>query len=161
MITDNYIKMCEQAEEIQKLWKPEEGDNFAYIKVVPFRREKDKLIIEKIGNFGNSRYFSQWGFKNRKLYKEVYFSENWQSNEEYIGVIWLPTQEQLQGMYKQKWANGQTYLDYFYQWAKKQYNPFVLNREDISWNELWLAFVMHEKYHKIWTGEKWIKEVIK
>ena len=25
-------------------------------------------------------------------------------------------------------------------------------------NELWLAFVMHEKYHKVWTGEKWAKE---
>jgi len=28
MINDNYIKMCEQAEEIQKAWKPKMDDKF-------------------------------------------------------------------------------------------------------------------------------------
>ena len=32
MITDNYIKMCEQAEEIQKEWEQTVGDIFIYQK---------------------------------------------------------------------------------------------------------------------------------
>ncbi len=28
---------------------------------------------------------------------------------------------------------------------------------DASMEQLWLAFVMKEKYHKIWTGEEWIE----
>ena len=31
MITNKYIKMCEKAEEIQKDWKPEDGDKYIYI----------------------------------------------------------------------------------------------------------------------------------
>jgi len=27
-----------------------------------------------------------------------------------------------------------------------------------SIEQLWLAFVMHEKYQKIWNNEKWIKD---
>lgn len=27
-----------------------------------------------------------------------------------------------------------------------------------SWEQLWLAFVMKELYHKVWSGTDWIKE---
>jgi hypothetical protein len=33
---------------------------------------------------------------------------------------------------------------------------FAENRQD-SFNELWLAFVMKEKYNKIWNGKDWVK----
>ena len=70
---------------------------------------------------------------------------------------WLPTQEQLQEMLKldpvtliyliDKFvANGE---GYWHSFAKALYpNP--------SMNELWLAFVMKEKYNKKWTGSKWV-----
>jgi len=32
-----------------------------------------------------------------------------------------------------------------------------MHRHD-SMEQLWLAFVMKEKYNKIWNGENWIKE---
>lgn len=35
---------------------------------------------------------------------------------------------------------------------------FYRSRPFESLNELWLAFVMKEKYHKIWTGEEWINK---
>jgi hypothetical protein len=25
-----------------------------------------------------------------------------------------------------------------------------------SWEQLWLAFVMKEKYNKVWNGEDWV-----
>jgi hypothetical protein len=29
--------------------------------------------------------------------------------------------------------------------------------EPTSYERLWLMFVMHEKYGKIWNGEEWVK----
>jgi len=43
-------------------------------------------------------------------------------------------------------------MDWVKEYLKK---PTIINCN--SMNELWLAFVMHEKYQKIWTGEKWVK----
>jgi hypothetical protein len=28
-----------------------------------------------------------------------------------------------------------------------------------SWEQLWLAFVMKEKYNKVWDGTEWVNEV--
>lgn len=33
-----------------------------------------------------------------------------------------------------------------------------VNTENGSFEQLWLVFVMHEKYGKRWDGEKWVKE---
>ena len=35
----------------------------------------------------------------------------------------------------------------------KEYNPYTCRLN--SMEQLWLAFVMKEKYNKIWNGEKW------
>lgn len=32
---------------------------------------------------------------------------------------------------------------------------------DATWEQLWLVFVMKEKYNKTWNGENWIKEQVK
>jgi len=65
--------------------------------------------------------------------------------------IWLPTQEQLQEMIKKRHIY---YLIKDFQIFQVKYTV-GLHINDM--NELWLAFVMKEKYHKIWTGEKWVK----
>jgi len=74
--------------------------------------------------------------------------------------IWLPRQDQLQGMVidlpRIKNFNG--LLPEIYQFAcnttiaiKNNVNP------DWSMEQLWLAFVMKEKFKKIWDGKDWIK----
>ena len=121
MITDNYIRMCEQAEEIQKLWKPKIGDWY-----VDFEGD-----VECVALMGESI------IEHHSKYDK-----------------WLPTQEQLQEMLFQG-------FDEYEHWIRKLYD-FILDlplSELMSMNELWLAFVMKEKYDKTWTGEKW--EVIK
>ncbi len=81
----------------------------------------------------------------------------------YIGIlenketsIWLPRQDQLQEMID--WNNYGSYhtslkvamLEEFYKTVKISIEP-----EDISMEQLWLAFVMKEKYNKVWTGQDW------
>jgi hypothetical protein len=124
MITENYIKMCEKAEEIQKAWKPELADWF-------YSKEIDDSVLIL-------------GFTK-------------ESRKEIRKGIWLPTQEQLQEMMIP------TLGDDFLGCA-----PLVLNRKleeslfsngiynwGTSYQELWLAFVIKEKYNKVWDGEKW------
>lgn len=70
--------------------------------------------------------------------------------------VWLPRQDQLQDMIKwnKKWYKG-AYLypliDFYESFAGNQWE---------SLEQLWLAFVMYEKYQKIWDEEKeeWVKE---
>ena len=119
MITDNYIKMCEQAKEIQKWWFPDICDLYY-----------DKLEMEtKPITF---------------LAEKIWLSERSRG----CNFIWLPIQEQLQEMIDSKPYN----LFYIFRhWYESSANIY----KGITWNELWFAFVMHEKYNKVWTGEKW------
>jgi len=70
-----------------------------------------------------------------------------------LNVIYLPTQEQLQGLLKKPlW------------WLVWHFEEFVEPMsdktffQDTTMDELWLTFVMKEKYNKIWNGETWIKD---
>jgi len=139
MITDNQIKMYERAEEIQKEWKKKRYD-YAYC-------AETKLV---------------------KLCCDISY---WETR---IDLIYLPTQEQLQEMIRENVFEKEIkkhpkyYINIgidsyicltfqFHIWLSIKggyryiHNGFTLN-------EFWLAFVMHEKYHKIWTGEKWEEE---
>jgi len=118
MITENYIKMCEQAEEIQKLWKPVDWDRFIF--------KNDKTVGLGCGHI--------------KSYMKVWY-------------IWLPTQEQFQEMMTKQGYFRFTLIELFYHFANDIFK--TNSSQKFSMNELWLAFVMKEKYHKIWTGEKW------
>ncbi len=63
----------------------------------------------------------------------------------------LERQDQLQEMVDSpaiEWL-----LDKFWYWAREGHNISpILN----TWEQLWLAFVMKEKYQRKWGGEEWI-----
>jgi len=69
--------------------------------------------------------------------------------------VWLPRQDQLQEMLL-KPTNTQfdsilRLLNFF--------SIFVaVNTNLTSMEQLWLAFVMKEKYNKVWSGEEWVSE---
>ena len=75
---------------------------------------------------------------NKKAMKKV--------NRKYI---WLPIQEQLQEMIKKRHIY---YLIKDFQIFQVKHTV-GLHINDM--NKLWLAFVMYEKYNKIWTGKIW------
>ncbi len=87
--------------------------------------------------------------------KVVYSSSNvyWDGGN---GLIWLPTQDQLQGMVISGHPDGAyqlvMLLGDFRAWFLER---ATLKQKFTSMEQLWLAFVMKEKYNKIWNGEKW------
>ena len=66
-------------------------------------------------------------------------------------VFQLERQDQLQEMVEYDWVVC----------VKRVYDfMFSLNPPEMphSMEQLWLAFVMKEKYNKVWNGTEWIKE---
>ena len=71
-------------------------------------------------------------------------------------VIWLPRQDQLQEMVKENDKGDYSLLISFRMWLNSI--PFAYSQVSImSMEQLWLAFVMKEKYDKVWDdkNEKW------
>lgn len=115
-----YVKMCERADEIQRLYP---------------------------GGLGNFHY------SNGKLGCIGYdfYSPAHEVDPEFI---WLPRQDQLQAMIAIDSAENtpQKRAALVYDFAM-----FTMFSGDkfTSMEQLWLAFVMKEKYGKRWSGESW------
>ena len=139
MITENYIKMCEQAEEIQKL--------MPHILTSTHLKGNIFICTDKY----NANYF--WRMETLIDTGDEVGSSIYGPTKN----IWLPTQEQLQAMVKDRsfhiWGNFNSLFMTANTGNRDTHR--VCWGEAKSLNELWLAFVMHEKYNKIWTGEKW------
>jgi len=149
--TKQNILMCEKAYEIQNLWKP------------------------KVGDFYDSRGNSQ--IKGVKVlqslaggkFRILLYNKNIRSIHRHI---WLPRQDQYQKMvYEDIVQNCQKTTH----WELKDYyfemltDAFKLRKWYIqdqcydydhinSMEQLWLAFVMMEKFNKEWDGEEWINQ---
>ncbi len=125
-----YIDMCEAASEIQDVWKPSradfiKGDFVGYIQDVSIVPSIVKYAINPLGEDSEVGRYA-WYFQNE--------------------LVWLPSQDQLQDM------TGWCMADNVMQSAEF----FEQNESKIgSMEQLWLAFVMKEKYNKKWNGEEW------
>ena len=157
MITENYIKMCEQAEEIQKAWVPKAGD------YVQLNKNKQIYLVSSVE-------------KSKDKKKVVFYTNIINGNDSWCYIeffkdnfIWLPTQEQLFEMLDVK--NGKD-LDLlirkisYYEYRETNY--FGCDVSYQKWcgidnkykycdsiNEMLLVMVYDLKYNKIWTGKKW------
>ena len=153
--TETYIKMCEKAEEIQEgiddgsLSGRFVGGNIIY-SIAPTNQPHDRD-----------------GYYNVTDKEAVRRCEACGNEESYIKsskYVWLPRQDQLQEMIDSWWkrygAYGEPLIKGFYDFAMF-YNPKPFRENELpvnSWEQLWLAFVMHNKYKKEWDGEDWISE---
>lgn len=137
MITDNYIKMCEKAEEIQKqrIWG-----------------------LDKRG-LKNTDFIAYDCGEGLKVYSCFEISHYWNIRQD---LIWLPTQKQLQKIWKKEYLKNPNRLGWFgcfIKFISTHYKDDLIADEYFKEiNELWLAFIMSEKYHKIWNGKDWVKE---
>jgi len=136
-----YIKMCERAEEIQSKWKPISGDVIRHIIT------RDILIVDNFDKLKDKTRITICG----------HCSLLYVLNDE---SIWLPRQDQLQEMIKMRFQNHLWSMAiYFGEWLQNKENFAGLSPIDNkSMEQLWLAFVMKEKYNKIWNGKNWINE---
>lgn len=115
--SEEYIRMCEKAEEIQALFKWEYHD-------FHWDTNENKLCIDEISTRS----------------------------------VWLPRQDQLQEILIGKDNHRCWFLYSDLAHTLKDVHNFAMNT---AWGlgsmeQLWLAFVMREKFNKTWNGKKWV-----
>lgn len=137
-ISIKYIKMCEKAKELQECYRT---DEFAKIQ-------------EKSGYWWND-FFACKDHKTQlrpmQLYKDPCPAVEGNLCLRRSNEIWLPRQDQLQDMLF-CWIGDM--IKEFYLWFVED---VVCKQHFIGMEQLWLAFVMEKKYHKIWDGEDWVE----
>ncbi|KKM71280.1 hypothetical protein LCGC14_1432190 [marine sediment metagenome] len=73
--------------------------------------------------------------------------------------VWLPRQDQLQGMVAPESKETELYpiaklLNGFFDFTK----AYKFGEHAPTMEQLWLAFVMKEKHGKVWNGTEWKEE---
>ena len=141
--SETYIKMCEKAEEIQLDWNPASGDlYYEHIDRKPLALWTDydraELLVHRI-----------IGSDDEQNLASLRISSHVKAD-----AIWLPRQDQLQEMVisRYRYEIVASLLMDFERW-RDTYG----HNELTSMEQLWLAFVMKEKYGKIWDGAKWVR----
>jgi hypothetical protein len=126
-ISKTYTKMCDKSTEIQIL-KPHylEGE---------FVSNREDFEVQQAGDWLPN------------------------SDEQYI---WLPRQDQLQEMIRQSFETEleRECLNVWYNVNQRFFSFWrdspTLEQLHGTMEQLWLAFVMKEKYNKVWNGKDWI-----
>lgn len=129
--SDIYIKQCKKAEEIQKEWKLNDGDFYVSL--------RDGVVTKVfiLGDWETRNHIAE----NRSLY------------------VWLPRLDQLQKMIDwTQWELTITKKDVIemrFAGISGNFGNGAVSGETME--QIWLAFVMKEKYGKVWEPEimKW------
>jgi len=122
--TETYIKMCEEAKEIQGVFQAKgmfETDNTDFV-------------------------------------------AGWNVASDYGDYIWLPRQDELQAMFlshkNPEWSESPTPFELNLLFVDFVQDTLYTDRlcMDIkdSMEQLWLAFLLAEKYGKYWDGAEWV-----
>jgi hypothetical protein len=128
-----YIKMCEKAKEIQRTTSDAE--------------ERDFFTCSLCGTI----YDEDSGY---------FYSNCYHYPDATPKAVWLPRQDQLQEIYADH-TYGNERANNWATYAIDQFSFWVLEKDvgfstlESSFEQLWLAFVMKEKFNKTWTGEEW------
>jgi len=93
----------------------------------------------------------------------MYFGE-YSPEELGEGHLWLPRQDQLQEMVKgdkHMHLLAYEFASYFHGTTDPLYaylgqDNFTVDADN-SMEQMWLAYVMNEKYGKVWDGTEWVK----
>lgn len=109
-----------------------------------------------------------WGFC--RFENDDLFSKNNGIHSYFIqpkteGTVWLPRQDQLQEMIKDKFHDLADLIDYFYTWCNNSIEtPKYMSsiyQEVESFEVLWLMYVMKVKFNKQWNNQTYEWELIK
>ncbi len=133
--TKQNILMCKKAVEIQEQWKVKNGDFFEAFSSVRILNHQTSVYLACY--LGDDYHYSI-------IAKDCIHEHTW-----------LPRQDQLQEMID--WLgsilighipNNMLMLSYAYQDTR-------IKVKGTSMEQLWLAFVMKEKFNKVWNGKDW------
>ena len=158
---ETYIKMCEKAEEMQAQWKPVLGD-WICSATQTLRNKKSGRNVRVV------QYV-----EDKRGYPIIHSRESMGTMDaKYcVDIIWLPRQDQLQEVMGLSDRQLMKQFRNFLIWITgvpecyDRYNTGESFPDTMpygvflpSFEQLWLAFVMKEKYNKVWNGEEWVKE---
>ena len=184
--SEQNIKMCEKAEKIQGLWFPNaspymrdlafthsdtyykrdckghrsifqkadknsswlemHGGEIGLMLITHGSRKENFIEIDE--SYPSQDCIVLWGSSSRLE------DERWLPKED---CIWLPGQDQLQEMldfYPDNPLPPHKLAKALWDYCASTGTPTPFD----SMEQLWLAFVMKEKYGKTWDGDKWVKE---
>ena len=125
--------------------------------------EIQMLWIEDTREYGD--YFAEIQ-SDGYITTDVFYSCPEENNLEYVkNPVWLPRQDQLQDMLDLKpYSFGKSYkmnigrtTDKWTMYCEDGPVHCSFSKISESLEQLWLAFVMHEKYGKTWNGKEWIR----
>ncbi len=129
--SETYIKMCKKAKKIQAIWQK-----------VPQGLWHGHYSDGYDGSF----YYIKPQDNTDDGIRCVDYEHD---TSDIAEQTWLPRQDQLQEMY-----SGDLYtLLHDFTWFIEQGDKSSM--QCTSMEQLWLAFVMKEKYGKVWDGEEW------
>lgn len=188
--TPEYLDMLKAAPKIQSLWSPNIGDYHTWnddisvigpgqFKSITGFEVRDKQTWGDKNQYGQYivGYFKEWvimdfntttPFKCKDIIKQ--FQEIYTS---YKDALWLPRQDQLQDMLKDKirhnhkntygYVKGPAPEGFIAGCLHQEFHKFMIYEDQYifcevfnSMEQLWLAFVMHEKYNKRWNDKEWV-----
>lgn len=140
--SEKYVRMCEEAEEIQR--KAKLIDNFWF---------------HGRWGVGVGTYWQPCLGCDYEMEKAFYFDGYGIKLSEKLGdMVWLPRQDQLQEMIDFDLVDRDSLLG-----LADFGGNFFHTDDSISWEQFWLAFVMQEEFNKIWVDEReeWASESIR
>ena len=132
-----YIKMCEKATEIQKLFQALEGDWY-FCRCTDIKEYPHGYGL-MILSHGDPDIVSEFLIKSPT-------------------DVWLPRQDQLQAMLDGDFWSQFCDINY---WTETDRFEIYDTKDPIdrislkSFEQFWLAFVMSEKFNKFWNGNDW------
>ena len=137
-VSETYIEMCEKAIEIQRMISRKakmSGEHTVYC------RGHHTLVSWVCGEFECAQC-----------------PDEWEVGDSIDGWVWLPRQDQLQEMCQPIAIDEliRRFFERYHRWFMSQDAPTACH---VSMEQLWLAFVMKEKFGKVWNGEDWIDKV--
>ncbi len=148
-----YIQMCKQAREIQTLWQPVAWD---YI-VCTLQQAGDDRVEVISGYCTDSGVYGHGIDGGDNCRYASYYTKKGNWLEFKADHIWLPRQDQLQDMgHVSEIHPPFLELERWHTWAADKGNLEYWD-SFTSMEQLWLAFVMKEKYDKVWDGSDWVK----
>jgi len=150
--SETYIKMCEKATEIQSLKpQPEDGNPYS-----PKEFDRDYVSFFYLPEEGRVEVLKWDNDEGRPIIGGY--------NDDRDGAIWLPRQDQLQEMVEVPESSITSRIEWLLIDLVSEYTTWDDSDQTVgmhipvfkTFEQLWLAFVMKEKYGKDWNGEDWI-----
>ena len=147
--TNRYAMMCQKAIDIQTLWMPRPCD----------------FIIDHEDLEGGFSFCSPAAsiVQVVDIFIGAPDSEDYKQESEHLknNSVWLPRQDQLQKIMEPDDSKVHSIINMvvesrYYESSKGDHvaAPHIF----YSMEQLWLAYVMKEKYNKTWNEENWVED---